>query len=128
MVNINLEIERRKDVWLALSDLFLDTDVSLSYEHIARVCGASEYSLQELKEILESEVAPVCAENLLSIAGEWAGFDEQWLVNSILENMHNKPSILRRVLKLLTNPSLKIYINSHWSKVAPKIDEMRNNA
>jgi len=122
------ELERRKPVWFALSDLFLDTEISSSYEYIARVCAESGYSLHELKEILDSEVAPVCSANLLSVAGVWTGFDEQWLVTRILENTGNKQSRLRRILQPLKNLWFKGNIDSHWSVVAPKIEEMRKNA
>ena len=122
------ELERRKQVWFALSDLFLDTEKSLSYEYIARVCAESGYSLHELKQILDSEVAPVCSANLLSVAGVWTGFDEQWLVTRILENTGNKRSRLGRILQSLKHQLFKRDINSHWSVVAPKIAAMRNNA
>lgn len=75
--------EARRAVWIAMSDLFLDTDVRLFYVDIARVCAESPYSQEELERIFREEVAPVVEPNLRSMAGEWAGFDEEWLVNTI---------------------------------------------
>jgi len=75
--------EARRAVWIAMSDLFLDTDVRLFYVSTARVCAESPYSQEELERIFREEVAPVLEPNLLVAAGEWAGFDEEWLVNSI---------------------------------------------
>ncbi len=66
-----------------MSDLFLDTDVRQFYVNTARVCAASPFSQEELERIFREEVAPVVAPNLVVAAGEWAGFDEEWLVNSI---------------------------------------------
>lgn len=55
-------------VWDALSDLFLDTDVSLSRKWRIEKFAASPYF-----------------RNLFSVAGEWAGFDQTWLEDRILQ-------------------------------------------
>jgi hypothetical protein len=74
-----VNIVTRRPVWEALSTFFLDTDISLSRDYRARILAVSPYSLSELDAILADEVFPVCRWNLLTVAGEWAGFDEQWL-------------------------------------------------
>ncbi|MBM3755300.1 MAG: hypothetical protein FJW38_15110 [Acidobacteria bacterium] len=73
----------RRAVWIALSDLFLDTDVESFHVSTAQVCAASPYSVAELERIFEEEVAPVCQSNLFQVAGEWAGFDNEALVAAI---------------------------------------------
>lgn len=78
------DLERRRPVWLALSDLFLDTDVSLFRRGNTRRLAASPYSLAALDAILREEVYPACSFNLTQVAGEWAGFDEDWLERRIL--------------------------------------------
>ena len=60
------KIAIRRPLWIAMSDLFLDTDVSLFYEHVARVCADSPFTLEELDDIFQKEVAPVVGPNLLS--------------------------------------------------------------
>lgn len=77
------ELEARRPVWIALSELFLDTDVRLAYVSIAETLAASAYSLAELRRILDDEVTPVLQGNLCQVAGEWCGFDEEWLVEQI---------------------------------------------
>jgi hypothetical protein len=47
------EIAARRPVWIALSDLFLDTDVRLSFAYIARVLAEAPYSLDELRKMLK---------------------------------------------------------------------------
>lgn len=120
-------LEKRKAVWAALSDLFLDTDVELSYEHIARVCAESSFTLEELKEILENEVAPVCSKNLLSIAGEWAAFDEEWLDRSIKVKIQTRKNILKRLFKPLKNFGFNMYVENHWKKLEPIIIQKRKS-
>jgi hypothetical protein len=120
------QIKLRKPVWVAFSDLFLDTDVTLIYSDIAQVCADSEYSAAELKEILFEEVAPVVSGNLMSIAGEWAGFNEDWLVKQI-----TKPKTIfsSKVFYFLKprNFGLNRYIRGHWKVIEPQVLACRGN-
>ena len=84
MVPLPIELEARRPVWLALSDLYLDTGVQLFREGNARTLAASPYGLDELDAILREEVHPACEVNLTCVAGEWAGFDADWLERRIL--------------------------------------------
>jgi hypothetical protein len=82
-------LEHRRPVWEALSDLFLDTDISLTRAWRVGILAASPYSIEELEEILVDEVYPVCGFNLCSVAGEWAGFDPEGLESSILRHLRS---------------------------------------
>ncbi len=73
-----------------MSDLFLDTDVRLSYVYIVRVLAASPYSLDELQRILQDEVTPVLQHNLLQVAGEWAMFPEDWVIEQVSKRRDKK--------------------------------------
>lgn len=74
------DIDVRRPVWSALSDMFLDTSLQpTDIARIARALAASPYSLEELDAILLREVYPACFTNMISIAGEWGGFDPDWL-------------------------------------------------
>lgn len=80
---------KRLSVWKALSELFLDTELDQSsYRHIASEIEASGYSIQELEDILWQEVFPALADNLRIVAGEWAGFSDEWLQERILNVMN----------------------------------------
>ena len=78
------EIAIRTPVWSAMSDLFLDTDVRIWYPWSARAIALSPYSFEELDLIFSDEVRPVLSVNMLMVAGEWAGFDTDWLVSKIV--------------------------------------------
>ena len=89
------EITIRKPVWVAMSDLFLDTDVRVSYCSIARTLAAAPFTIEQMGAILNKEVSPIAAPNLMVVAGEWGGFDEEWLVSRItarLEGALRMPS------------------------------------
>jgi hypothetical protein len=83
------DLEHRRPVWGALSDLFLDTDTSLARAWRVGILAASPYSIEEFQAILLDEVSPVCRSNFVSVAGEWAGFDPEWLENSILRHLRS---------------------------------------
>ena len=79
-----IEIERRKPVWLALSDFYLDTELQpADFAHIRQVFTQSGYSRQVIEQINYEEVAPLLLDNLLTIAGVWGGFDQDWLFEII---------------------------------------------
>ncbi len=88
-MNDTLNIEERKPIWIVLSEFYLDTELQESdFRHIAFKIIESPYSIDKVKEINKYEVFPVLQPNLLSVAGEWAGFDEEWLINSITDSLN----------------------------------------
>ena len=75
-----LSVSDRRPVWIALSELWLDTELSAAdLDRIAGVLRASPYSLEEIDAIHWEEVAPVVWVNALSVAGVWDAFDADWL-------------------------------------------------
>jgi len=116
------EIDKRKESWLALSDLFLVTDVSSSYDSIGSVCAASTFTSDELEQILIQEVMPVCGWNLLSVAGAWSGFDEQWLLEKIVDN---KRPLRKRLAGWVFGRIFRRDLHNHWQAIVPMIDLAR---
>lgn len=79
-----VELARREPVWLALSELYLDTELQpADFRRIRAVFDQSGYSAQEIRRIDYEEVGPILYGNLLSAAGEWAGFDEAALLAAV---------------------------------------------
>ena len=66
------QLERRKPVWDAMSDAFLDTETRWSIPSNAHVLVQSVYDVEELDTIWCHEIVPECAWNLLQVPGEWA--------------------------------------------------------
>ena len=78
-------LARRLPVWKALSELFLDTELDQSsYRYIASQIKASGFTTLEVEDMLWQEVFPALADNLRIVAGEWAGFSDDWLQERIL--------------------------------------------
>lgn len=109
----------RLPVWKALAEFFLDTELQeADYRRIAASLAGSPYSVSELEQILRYEVYPVCRQNLLCIAGEWGGFDEQWLIERITPFYGKWPR--RRI------PRLHAWMfKRHWKKIQPMVNEIR---
>lgn len=85
----------RKPLWSALSDLFLDTELQdMDLSLIALKMRESAYSLDEITDILMTEVFPVCSSNLNPVAGIWEGFEEESLFRDILKA--KQPSRVQR--------------------------------
>jgi hypothetical protein len=74
------EIERRRPVWIALSDLWLDNEIDEDWaKQIAEVVVSSGFTEATINDVFFNELAPFLGLNHLVVAGEWAGFDEEWV-------------------------------------------------
>lgn len=98
-----------------MSDLFLDTELEASdYRRIAGVLKISGYSLAELRLILEDEVGPAFASNLLSVAGEWAGWSENDVETIMLQSLSRRRVWLMAWLNRLLH---RRYVRQEWEKI-----------
>jgi hypothetical protein len=105
------DLARRRPVWNALADLFLDTDHSLFYQTTATALRASRFNAAEAETILTDEVGPVLYTNLLSVAGDWALFPSDWLEREILTHLAKAaPARLAAILasKIVVSDVLRI--------------------
>jgi AAA+ superfamily predicted ATPase len=112
-----LEIARRLPVWCAMSDAFLDTELDAhNYRHMADVVRAQGFTIAEAEAIFRSEVAPAFAANLLSVAGEWAGWSEQTVRAHVLATM-NQPfaGLVPRVM-------LNRVLGAEWAQISAHLD------
>lgn len=89
--------DSRIAVWEAMADHFLDTETRQWIPKTALTCVKAGYTLVEARDIWRFEVTPAVRFNLLSVAGEWAGWDREWLVDRILgmrSGWFNQPGIV----------------------------------
>lgn len=79
------DLPRRRWIWQAISDLFLDEEITEdTRRYIARVAAECGYTDEELEVIYRREVAPSVAVNTFSPAGVWGYWDSVWLEKMIL--------------------------------------------
>ncbi len=123
VASTRLSLVERRPVWSALSNLFLDTDVSALREANARQLAASPYSIAELQRILVHEVYPVCRSNLFGWpGGEWLAFDEEWLQTRILRRLRSP----FRPLHWMNLGRLSVHASWEWRRTKARIRELRS--
>ena len=85
------ELQRRRPVWEAMSDFFLDTELDdAALRAIADTLQESGYSTAELEDILETELGPLLYENRAhpGTSNVWSGFDGAWIERQLLAGKH----------------------------------------
>lgn len=104
------EIERRLNVWQALSELFLDTELdTATYTYVSRAVIDSGYSANEISSILWNEVFPILESNLRNVTGVWEGYPREWLKQHLRMASFTAP--------VLSSPEVAEDIKSCWVKV-----------
>jgi hypothetical protein len=78
-------LKRRAPVWAALSDLFLDTDVSIFYDDIIRTLRKSRYRPEDVEHILFEEVGPVFYTNVIAENRVWSAWPLDEVRHHILD-------------------------------------------
>lgn len=107
----------RRPVWDALQVFWLDTDPGPVLRSAAEICAGSKYSMEEMEAIFWNEVRPALQSNLRSVAGEWGGFEINWLSRRILETHR----FGRRLPVRTFHPST----NEWWTKLREEIERLR---
>ena len=99
-------------MWEALSEFFLDTELDdTDYQRISGVLASSPYSIQDTEDILRHEVYPALIWNLRSVAGEWAGFDRDWLRETIEPRLDRRPKFRLPLMQWSM-------VRDHWTRVS----------
>ena len=112
------EFERRLPVWQALSDLFLDTELQPeAYRRIADDLRQTPFSTDEIRCMLESEVAPAFGPNLMAVAGQWALWTEED-VRRIMRRSLREPAFYRRLKAWMFRKS----VAEEWAKLGPLLE------
>ncbi len=123
----NINIKERKPIWIALSEFYLDTKLQESnFRHIAFKIIESPYSLDKVKEINKYEIFPILQPNLLSVAGEWAGFDEEWLVKGITDSLKKRNAIKKLVIES-SYLTFKWMHKGYWDKLEKVYNQIKMN-
>ncbi len=115
------EIADRLPIWEAISELWLDTEMSAGeIKYIAQRLAQGKYSLAELEGILLYEVAPVVHLNLRDTEGEQRSFPIHWLEDEILKHLEKAGD--HRVTPE-EEAYLVEYVSTYWEKVKEHIHE-----
>jgi len=119
------EVEARKPLWLAMSELWLDSEPDKGdFRRITGILSESDFSLNELNYIYHNEVVPAVYLNQLCPAGEWVSFDEDWLAEQIISRLRTESFWS----KLIFQVRYRLRFSSRqWRKVLRCVAESRND-
>ncbi|WP_248804341.1 hypothetical protein [Pseudomonas sp. MWU13-2100] len=108
--------QERADIRWALSDAFVDNEV----DYAAIVKQVKKFDMNKIKNILYSEVAPICHSNLESILPTiWLCFNREELESDIEKMLDaRKKSFLRRQLDTLLIKWLQHRYKYIWLEIA----------
>ena len=113
----NFNIEKRRPIWIALSNFYLDTELQdYDVKHITAKIRESPYSLEEVKQINKTEVFPILYQNLLSVAGVWTGFQEEWLTDEIT-NYLEKTTRIKRIVNRIVYAGFNGMFKDLWNRI-----------
>ena len=114
--------EPEKQACIFLSDFFLDVEYDQeTLDMMAGVCERLHMPLSSLDKIFRYDVFPLLWSNLLSVAGEWIGFDEDELVRDIERQRAAPPGLLRRFAQWLLWLALGHTITEPWEYIKARL-------
>lgn len=112
---------------MALSEFYLDTELDdAALRHIAFTIIDSPYTFDEVKHINKYEVFPILQPNLLSVAGDWAGFDEEWLVERITSRLQSK-NVINDVGLEVSYQTFKWMCRDYWLRLERIYKDIKEN-
>lgn len=122
--------QSREDVWWAISDLFLDTELSeQDFAQMAANLADSPFTIDELNSIFENEVAPVLHGNLKQVAGVWGSFDRDEIMPLLrsraasLEKRQEKKGFA--IVEKIKRAFVLAETGKDWQRVLKAIREIR---
>ncbi len=106
----------RLPLWRALSELFLDVECTADTRaYIARTVRDCGLPLAEVERVLWHEVFPVLSANFRSLAGEWAGWSDDWLLHNVqINDQSGPPRGSRGIVRA---------VRSDWQAVLQRLQE-----
>ncbi len=116
-------VQDRQAIWMALSDLFVDNEIS--YESIAE--RVAHISIAELQHILFYEVAPVCMSNLLVLSPlNNKGFTEGYVIPRVQQHIHKMEnnSLYRQKVRLKAK-FYRVFLKQDWFKILEEICQLQ---
>lgn len=74
---------RRIELWMDMAEHFLDTETRPHIPLTALRCVEAGLTPSQARDVWRYEVTPAVAFNLWDVAGEWAAWDRDWLIQRI---------------------------------------------
>jgi len=114
-------------VWELLSELWLDNELGASeLSYLAEQLAQSPFSIEQLRHIHYSELAPVLASNL-SLYGSWiwTGFDRGWLIQQCLQSFRNRNRTMFKLKRKLLMPYYRSLSETLLASLLQQVEQLR---
>src|SRR5437868_3440784 len=98
--------EQRQDLWEAMADLFLDTETRYLIPSVAGRCVRVGLPVGAARDIWRYEVTPAVVHNSWDIAGAWACWPRDWLVETI-HAKRRRPGVCAALVYFLSAPLIE---------------------
>ena len=123
---ISDQMNAKQEVWIALSDLFVDNEIN--YEYIAR--RVAHMTMQQVERILYFEVAPVCMSNLLVRSPSIRkGFSADYIIPEVHEHLQKMNTDRMYAYKVRLKIKLyKVFLKQEWIKLATEIQHIQTES
>jgi hypothetical protein len=112
--------------WIALADMFRDTELQPSdVNTIARTLVEAGLNSKHAHAVLFDEVAPVFGKNLISVAGNWDGWSDEFVVREVQAYLARRQQrTLRRFFSFegLVGAWIKRGLEGDWARVQRHMD------
>lgn len=111
-----------KKACIFLSDFFLDVEYDQErLDKMARVCERLHMPLSKLDHIFRYDLFPILYPNLLSVVGEWMGFDEDELLREIDRRRAAPPWFFKRFELWLLWLALGSMVTGPWEYIKARV-------
>lgn len=126
------ETQKRARLWHAVSELYLDEEMTLGgYLQIAGELASSDLPMTELEAIFFNEVHPVLCWNLAAVAGHWGDFGEDWVAEKIQQYLRAAPQSgwigrMQQKRRDRQAEALKDVVRCNWEKTKLLVEVIRS--
>ncbi|MES2655889.1 MAG: hypothetical protein V4620_09895 [Bacteroidota bacterium] len=119
----NHDMENRKQIWIALSEFYLDTQLTPEdFDRISSIFQNSGLHINDIKEIDILEVFPLLQTNLVSAAGSWAGFNEDWLLTECTKRYKRRNNVLHKLSCKFWNSLFYSMRRDYWEQIEKRMN------
>jgi hypothetical protein len=117
------EIGRRSNVWIALSELFVDNELStIDKTRLAEKLKESGYQLVEIQNILEDEVLPTFSINLMAVTGNWSGWSDEEVQQRVIKRLS---AGVNSSMKWWRRLCIKFLVGQDWQEIKKILQSTR---
>jgi hypothetical protein len=116
--------QEERQAYMILSELFLDTEhTPLKLHFLSRSLRGLGIPTATLQHMLRHDLFPILYPNLLSITGEWAGFDEDWLLQKVQDRRSGVGGWMKSIVDGVAWYLIGHIVQSLWDKVKEGLDD-----